>query len=615
LTLFGISLVIFLIGFTTQDLPNLILGPRITQESREALTAQLGLNEPLHVQYLRWVERLLQGDLGMSFAGRRPVSDFLGERMIPSLELAILALVVALTIIIGMARFRRRAGGSVRVLEVGFAAVPDFWLALILVLILGVSLRLLPLGGRCSPTLTGSDCPQLEYLVMPVFVLAAATIGAAVRGARTILADRKDHDLRRGMAFISSALPGLVSSLIIVETVFAWPGIGRITVQAAIQLDFWVILSSIMILAASVVFAQTLFNIVSVFLFGVAAERRMKHEGAHDFITSTIRFSSHKSAILERQAAAKPRIPSGKSTFSTVSQRKLILERLRIEPTSMKASRKNARGQTGFQGISRYEDRQHSFQPIQLMPVAMAVLIMIVLASALAPVITEAVLQVDADRTNITERFLPIGASGHPLGTDHLGRDVLVRLIYAGQASLGIGLAGGMIALVVGGLVGMAAYNGWSRPVVWLAEAFRAIPILPLLLLIVMTRRPELAVMVVVLGLVSAVDVTLWIIVQSAPNKRSANLSQTDVRHPQFDIRPLILPAVVISMGNVVLIESSLSFLGLGVQPPTPTWGNMLADARSFLTTNSALVILPGLLITLTVFCLYVIGNRHDRLA
>lgn len=249
-------------------------------------------------------------------------------------------------------------------------------------------------------------------------------------------------------------------------------------------------------------------------------------------------------------------------------------------------------------------------------------ILLLALISIFAPFITNNILHVDANRTNSAERFLSPGAPGHLLGTDDLGRDHLGRLLHAGQISLGIGFAGAALILVIGLFLGvLTGYFGGSFDDVmnWIITTLDSIPALYLLLIISAILSPSAEALVLVLALVGWTGTTRLIRGETlALREREYIISARAVGASPWRIMfSHILPNLVsitaislaTSIGNLILIESSLSFLNVGVQPPTPTWGNMLSNAQQFFTLGGHLVILPGLLIVLTVLSLYVIGD------
>ena len=253
-------------------------------------------------------------------------------------------------------------------------------------------------------------------------------------------------------------------------------------------------------------------------------------------------------------------------------------------------------------------------------PVALVALFYLLLsagAAAAAPLISP------YDPLEITagDRFLPPGAQ-HPAGTDLFGRDLATRIIYGGRLSLGIGTAAVLISSLPGTLLGLVAgYYGRSvdRLISWWVDVMLAFPSVLLALTIVAALGTGPLNVVLAVGIAGIPNYTRLVRGQVLSARRqpyvraAVVVGATPARIVLRHILPNVVPVAIIFsaqvIGGVILIESALSFLGLGVQPPTATWGNMLNKAQSYFTLAPHLVVWPGLLISLTVLCLYVIGD------
>ena len=253
--------------------------------------------------------------------------------------------------------------------------------------------------------------------------------------------------------------------------------------------------------------------------------------------------------------------------------------------------------------------------------IAMAVLIVLALLSIFAPAITNQ-LGVSPTRTSAQESFLTVGAPGHILGTDDLGRDHLARLLYAGQVSLGIAFIAAFLSLGIGVSLGIVTgfYGGIVDDVVnWVIATLSSIPYLFLLLIISAVLSPGPTTLVLVLGLLGWTGTTRLVRGETLSlrerefviSARAIGASPLRIMfsHILPNLFSVIVVTLAIDIGSLILVEAALSYLGLGVKPPTPTWGNMLTNAQTFFTKGGHLVIMPGLLIFVTVLCLYVIGD------
>lgn len=253
---------------------------------------------------------------------------------------------------------------------------------------------------------------------------------------------------------------------------------------------------------------------------------------------------------------------------------------------------------------------------------AMAVLIVFVLLAAGAPFLSETVFQVDEVTQAVRSKYLPLFSEGHVLGTDELGRDHLSRLLYGGRISLGIGAAAAALSLGIGIVVGVFAgfYGGIADDLInWFMITLNSIPGLYLLIIITTLLSPSPLTLVLIFGILGWTGTTRLVRAETYSIKEreyiiAARAMGASNRRIMFShIVPNIFSLLIITLsqaiGGLILAESALSFLGFGVQPPTPTWGNMLSGGLEYARKAPHLVYLPGLLITTTVFCLYLIGD------
>ena len=252
---------------------------------------------------------------------------------------------------------------------------------------------------------------------------------------------------------------------------------------------------------------------------------------------------------------------------------------------------------------------------------ALAVVAILTLLAILAPVISNA-LGVSYSRTAPQETFLPVGSPGHLLGTDDLGRDHLSRLLFAGQVSLSVGFIAAALALSIGVSLGIITgyYGGIVDDFVnWVIATLNSIPSLFLLLIVAAVLQPSPTTLILVLGFLGWTTTTRLVRGETLSlrereyivSARSAGASPLRIMfvHILPNLFSIIVITLAIDIGNLILVEAALSFLGLGIKAPTPSWGNMLTGAQSFFTKGPYLVFAPGLLIFTTVLCLYVIGD------
>ena len=210
----------------------------------------------------------------------------------------------------------------------------------------------------------------------------------------------------------------------------------------------------------------------------------------------------------------------------------------------------------------------------------------------------------------------------HWLGGDELGRDALARIIQGGRVSLAVGLFGALVSTVLGTIVGAAAgfYRGFADALLMrLTDVVLSIPLLPLVLLISGLLRPSVPLLVFVIGLLTWMGTARLVRAQflalrerefvEAARALGAGGLRIMLRHILPNAMSPVIVSATLAVGRAVMLESALSFLGFGVQQPTPSWGNLLNKASPWLASAPWLAIAPGLCIFLTVLSVNFLGD------
>lgn len=228
----------------------------------------------------------------------------------------------------------------------------------------------------------------------------------------------------------------------------------------------------------------------------------------------------------------------------------------------------------------------------------------------------------DPNRTNILEKYAAPGEKGHLLGTDQLGRDQFVRLMIGGRISLSIAYIASLLSISIGVALGLIAGYAGGRiddVFLWLVTTMTSIPSTFLLLLAAIIWSPSPTVLIIILALLSWIETARLVrgeVMQLresefvlAAHSIGAEAWRIMLAHLLPNLLPMVMVNLAINAGTLILAESALSFLGLGIQPPTASWGNMLTDSRMYFARAVHLVIWPGLLITIAVICFYLLGD------
>lgn len=302
--LLGISLIAFLL---LQAIPG---GPSAAYRGMANVSAadlarierELGLDRPLVVQYFSWLTTFVQGDWGISFVARRPVLDMILERLPNTLLLmgAALSISIAISIPLGLLAAVRQstwADNTLTFLSFVGLSLPVFWLGLMLIVIFNVILRILPGGGMGPPGVEADLPTRIRYLILPTLTLAIVSVGFFTRYLRASMIDvlRTDylrfarargipnrtrylrHGLRNAaipyVTVVALHIPDYLIGALVVETIFSWPGTGRLFWESAVRFDYPVLMGILVIGSVIVVLSNLLAD-----LFYAVLDPRVRYD-------------------------------------------------------------------------------------------------------------------------------------------------------------------------------------------------------------------------------------------------------------------------------------------------------------------------------------------------
>ena len=249
--------------------------------------------------------------------------------------------------------------------------------------------------------------------------------------------------------------------------------------------------------------------------------------------------------------------------------------------------------------------------------VAAGLLGVLLLAAALAPVLAPYAM----DALDLANRRAAPSAT-HWFGTDELGRDLLTRVLYGARVSLAIGLVSALVSAAIGAAVGaIAGYAGQLADdiLMRLTDAMLAIPRLPLLMITAAVLQPSMPLLILLVGLAGWMETARVVRAEvmslaardfvAAARAMGATPVRVVLRHVLPGVIPAAAVATTLAVGRGILLESALSFFGVGVQPPTASWGNMLYQAQTTMTSEPWLAIFPGAMIFVTVLACNAVGD------
>jgi peptide/nickel transport system permease protein len=285
LSVFFLLTLVFCLVRLTGDPINFLLPAEASPEQKQMLRERLGLDQPLPVQFVAYIGQLAQGDLGISFRSRVPVPELILQRMPATLTMGAAAVVLTLVIAVPLAIYAaHRRGGWLDRGARGFAAVgqavPDFWVGFLLILVFAVWLRALPAGGFGSPA----------HLILPAITLAVGATAGLIRLLRSSMIEvlASDHVLFRrttglpenrilwryalrnagltALSFIGIIVAGLFTGSVLVETIFVWPGMGRLFIESIQNRDYAVIQGVMLLFAGAYIVVNLLVDVAYMLL-------------------------------------------------------------------------------------------------------------------------------------------------------------------------------------------------------------------------------------------------------------------------------------------------------------------------------------------------------------
>jgi peptide/nickel transport system permease protein len=295
------ALTFFLVN-SAPGLPASIANMNTTSQQREALSRLLRLDQPVFVRYLSWLSEISRGNLGYSLSGGEPVARLVGQRLVTTAQLALTALLISTVFGIGLGLASARYNGTwidhlINGLSTLGQSIPDFWLGILGIILFAVTWKILPSSGMPEIGSRFSLGNWLSHTILPAGVLAFVVMPNLTRLTRSAILEVMQADYLRSarakglpehivvlkhafrnalvpiLAMIGLLIPALLSGSVVAESVFGWPGMGRLAVDAALQRDY----TTVMGVTISVGLVVILTNLATDMLFSVI-DPRIRHE-------------------------------------------------------------------------------------------------------------------------------------------------------------------------------------------------------------------------------------------------------------------------------------------------------------------------------------------------
>lgn len=629
---------------------------RMKPATMQRIREQFGLDKPVWVdveklnegdlagafdsQFTAYFRNLFSGNLGVSFSNRLEVRDILVDKVGKTVLLLFTGEIVAITLgsLLGViASWRRGSKLDLGILIWGLFtwSIPTFFFGIILVVL---ARGHLPTGMMVTVGLKPEDGwvywkDVARHLVLPTITLGIGFTSSYMMVMRSSIVEvlsedyiltakakglnnfqiLRDHALKNAMlpmvTLIALSLGYTVGGAIQVETVFSWPGIGRLIFDAVSKQDYPVLQGAFLLLAASVILANFLADFVYTLLDPrVRLDRPAPVQVTQKFVVRVLNAFS----TLFRTIIGLPRALWG------------MLKRI-VHAASAQSKKITRTPGGSLKGMKSF---WQAFRQNPMALFGLVMLLVIVFLAIFAPLIVPFTIEEMATMKVTAEDILAPPDAGHLLGRDDAGKDVLSQLIYGARISLIVGFAASFMSLIIGTIVGMTAGYFGGRVDTYLmrlVDFLMVIPTLPLMLVIITFWGRGLDKIILVIGLLYWTYMARLVRSQVISIKerhyvlRAKAIGASDfriiMRHIFPQVVPLIIAQGILDTSTAIIAESSLAFLGLG-DPTKVSWGMMLnfAFARAISQEAWWFLLPPGISIVVVSLSLVLIGTALEEI-
>ena len=641
----AVSFIVFmLIEMAPGTYVDTIIAGQMTQEDIDTLRAQYDLDKSMFYRYGKYMLNLVQGDIGVSFATRMNVFDMYMQRLPNTLILSLSALIIGVAVSLPLGILAaRRAGTIVDAATTTFSlagvSMPSFWLGLLLLMLFALQLKWLPAGGNkegfrslilpaiCSAmTLLATSTRQTRSSMLEV-LKADFLRTARAKGAPEKVVIRK-HALGNALIPIVTAVGAStcvsIAGSAVIEQVFAWPGIGRMLVEGMIARDTPVIIGcSIMTTILYVIvmlIVDLLYAVIDPRIKTQYTREKRKTKAPTTvlsepvipvavFTADVVEPEHAESVIREADLSYPVDIPcSGARDYVTRREEDIGIGDY-MDDASEVFARYKKRSQIG-EIIHRLMLNKSSLVGIVIL------IIMFALAIASLFMSYESIVM-----ANMKASFSPPSWQ-FPFGTDNMGRNAFLRVLYGSRYSMVIGFCSVFFAAVFGVTMGSAAayFGGKTDNIILrISDVLASLPglLLGMVIMVMLGRKTEnLIIAVGIAGIPHFIRITRASILTVKDNEfveavRAIGFSNMRIITTQVLPNGLspILVQVTALLGLNIIFASALSFLGFGIPPPIPEWGSLISAGREYVRTAPWLTLYPGLFIMITVLGFNLLGD------
>lgn len=639
--LIGVAVLIFTVMYFVPGDPALtILGPTATAEELQLQREHLGLEQPYLVRLGQFLyQTFLQFDFGTSYMTSVPVVEELALRVPITilLSLGFMAVKIIVGIPLGVVAAVKRNKWQDKVcmlIALVGVSLPNFLVALMLVLVFSVNLNILPAFG------TGG----FEYYIMPIIAGSLVGLATQARQTRSSMLDviRADyvttarakgvsewriivrHVIPNGLIpviqVLGNGLGAAMAGALVVEKVFSIPGLGVYLTSAVSQRDYPVVQSCVLVLA--LIFSLIMLLVDLAFAF-VDPRIKAQYEG-HSKSTK-----KKKAAMVQAVAKAETATAQNMAPYVLEEAKKTVphpLDAPSVYVYELPADYVQEEAMEVVVAAEPVKEQKNSFFRVVAHRMvknnktavgALVVLAVIMLAGILAPVIAP----YGYEKMDLINTFATPTAE-HWFGTDNFGRDIFSRVLYGARYSIGIGVGSQVLPLIVGLLLGcMAGFFGGAvdSVIMRLLDILQAIPYLLLAVIISSALgggiiNTILALSIPEISNIARLSRAQFLSLRSQEYvEAAASINCSKARQIVKHILPNTLSPVIVTVtmdiGRIIMAASQLSYIGLGIRPPTPEWGAMIVDGQEWFRFYPHLILFPGLVLAIVVLCFNMFGD------